>query len=212
MPSSIYKSLQKTLVCNIMDEKHLSSLYFEELGRVSRKIKRKKTWEYYCAGFNFFKEGKIDRAEKYFKKTIKENSRFFAGYLGIAFIAYVKQDKDKERVYADIAFKKARKKLSSIPPAKLKNHRRKVHYLVALAHKARIEHEKENFSYAEKIYRKILSLDKEDCHGVRFYISGMFIGFSPKEIDLILQKAEKSKDWKKVKKIVKKQNKKYKFL
>ena len=224
MPPSVYKSLQKLLVENLLRSEYYENIYFEYKYAKQKQEPEKfgiwgpelssleKEWDYYYDAMEYLNMGDTRMAEFLLKKAIKVNEDFVAGYVGLTAVAKEERDKKKQKIYANLAFEKTRKVFPKWPerlPWGILENRQ---YLRAICDKACIDHIEGNFKEAESLYRLLLKLNPRDNQGIRYLLAGMFAGLTPEDIDDMFDEGNLKQDWSKLEKLVKEQNKRHHFL
>ncbi len=220
IPTSVYKSLQKLLVENLLRSEYYESIYFqykytedekERRLNPSTSEKEEKEWVYYYDAMEYLNLGDTEMARFILQKAIKLKKDFVAGYMGLTAVAKEAKNREEEKEYADLAFEKTQKVFPVWPEELLWGFLENRQYLRAICDKACVYHSEGNLKEAEKLYRLLLKLNPSDNQGVRYLLAGLFAGLKPEDIDDMFDEGNKRQDWSKLEKLAIEQNKKYHF-
>jgi len=221
MPPSIYKSLQ-ILFAELLRSEALENTYLEwkyqkqkqepdRFNILGLELVQEEEWDYYYDAMGYLNIGDTKMAKFLLQKAIKLNEDFVAGYMGLTAVAKKEKDREKEKVYAELAFEKTRKVFPKWPEELRWGIIENRQYLRAICDRACVYHIEDNFSEAEKLYRLLLKLNPDDNQGVRYLIAGMFAGLKPEDVDKLFDEGNKLQNWDKLEKLVCEQNAKHHF-
>jgi len=219
IPSSIYKSLQKLLVENLLRSEYFENIYYEskyaedkkEGEKLNMPALKEKEWDYYYDAMEYLNLRETGMARFLLQKATKLKKDFVAGYVGLTAVAKEERDRKKEKEYADLAFEKTRKVFPVWPEELRWGILENRQYLRAICDKACVYHLEGNFQEAENLYRLLLKLNPNDNQGVRYLIAGMFAGLSPEDVDKLFDKGNRQQNWDKLEEMVIEQNTKHHF-
>ncbi len=209
LPPSVYKSLQKLIIEQILRSKNYEDIYNEY--KVN-SVTRERISDYYYDAMEATEFEDYDYAIKLLEKAIEIDEHYVEAYVGLVIVYELKEDKETAKKYVDIAFDKTKRVFPEWPERMPWGVIENRQYMRAIQSKASLDLELLNDKrQAKELYGLLLKMNPNDNQGIRFLLAGLYVGLSREDIDRMTIEGNKKQNWEELDNLLEEQNKIHKF-
>lgn len=178
--------------------------------QIAMKVANKDDY-YYDAMELLGVEGGTKQAEKLLLEALKFDEDYVQTHVGLAHLYRNSGQKKKEKQHIELAFENTLKRFPKLPDSMIWGQIENRAYLRAIHLRADLFIDDGEQDKGIEMYRLLLKLNPNDNQGVRYLLAGVYAGIDGNEVDSMIDEGNEKQDWTNVEKLVKTQNKKYKF-
>jgi len=218
IPSGIYKSLQM-LYYTLAPSEKIKRIYreYRQKDYMEGFLKKydfsdKDKWDLYYDAMELLRDEMTEPAKLLLSKALEIDKNFVAAHVGfVSAYDIEKNSREKDR-HAELGYEKTLKKFCGWPEELCWGEVDNRQYFRALYYKAEKCHRSGDRKRAEELYRLLLKLNPNDNIGARYYISGLFAGLMPQDIDRFFDEGNRLRNWDKLEYLLYEQNEKHGFF